>query len=87
MSELRADDERVTALIESLCDHTRALKLRGAPRVLRIPGRAGWELRLTVQSALCVLEQTRALGAYALQCRPTLRRRDTPRLLWQCLKM
>lgn len=87
MPELRADDGRVTALIESLCDGTRALMLRGAPLVHRVPGRAGWELRLTVQGALSVLEQTRALGARALHCRPTLRRLDTPRLLWRCLKM
>lgn len=87
MPELREDDARVTALIESLCDNTRALMLRGAPLVHRVPGRAGWELRLTVQGALSVLEQTRALGARALQCRPTLRRRDAPSILWRCLKM
>ena len=87
MSELREDDERVTALIHALCDNTRALMLRGAPLVHRVPGRAGWELRLTVQGALSVLEQTRALGARALHCRPTLRRRDAPRLLWRCLGM
>ncbi|MBQ9579187.1 MAG: squalene synthase HpnC, partial [Ottowia sp.] len=85
--ELREDDERVTALIHALCDNTRALMLRGAPLVHRVPGRAGWELRLTVQGALSVLEQTRALGARALHCRPTLRRRDAPRLLWRCLGM
>lgn len=87
MHELRADDARITALIESLCDNTRALMLHGAPLVHRVPGRAGWELRLTVQGALSVLEQTRALGARALQQRPTLRRRDAPRLLWRCLHM
>ena len=87
MHELREDDARVSALIASLCESTRALMLRGAPLVHRVPGRAGWELRLTVQGALSVLEQTRALGAHALHIRPTLRYRDAPGILWRCLGM
>lgn len=87
MGALRADDARVAAIIESLAESTRALMLRGAPLVHSVPGRAGWELRLTVQGALDVLAQTRALGARALQCRPTLQRSAALRLLWRCLKM
>ena len=80
-------DARVAALLQSLTAHARDTMLQGAPLVHRVPGRAGWELRLVVQAALSVLAQTRALGARALVCRPALRRRDAPGVLWRCLRM
>ena len=61
--------------------------LEGAPLVHRVPGRAGWELRLVVQGGLRILEQIDALGHNTLQHRPTVRAADAPRLLWRALWM
>ena len=87
MHELHSDDKRITALIADLADSTSALMERGVPLTRRLPGRAGLELRVTIQGALDVLAQTRALGARALAQRPTLRRGDALRLLWRSLRM
>ncbi len=84
---LQPDDARVAALLHSLAAGTRALMDYGAALVHQVPGRAGWELRLTVLGALNVLEQTRALGARALVQRPTLRATAAPLLLWRSLWM
>jgi squalene synthase HpnC len=60
---------------------------QGAALVHRLPGRAGWELRLVVQGGLRVLEKTERLGARALRERPRLRAWDAPLLLWRALVM
>ena len=44
--------------------------VEGAPLVHRIPGRAGWELRLVVQGGLRVLDRMAAIGFDTLGTRP-----------------
>jgi hypothetical protein len=61
--------------------------LEGAPLVHRVPGRAGWELRLVVQGGLRILDKIEALGHNTLQHRPTVGAIDAPRLLWRSLLM
>ncbi|MDE2605360.1 MAG: squalene synthase HpnC [Burkholderiales bacterium] len=78
---------RAPALVRSLCDWARALMLAGAPLVHRIPGRAGWELRLVVQGGLRILDRIAALDHRTLQSRPTLRAADAPVLLWRAVRM
>lgn len=78
---------RVLALIETQVRAARALMLQGAPLVHRIPGRAGWELRLVVQGGLRILDKIAALGYDTLQQRPTIGAVDAPRLLWRSLRM
>jgi phytoene/squalene synthetase len=51
--------------------------------VHRVPGRAGWELRLVVQGGLRILDRIAALDYATLQRRPNLRARDVPVLLWR----
>ena len=46
---------------------------RGAPLVHRLPGRAGWELRLVVQGGLRILDKVDALQGRSLHTRPRLR--------------
>jgi squalene synthase HpnC len=75
------------ALIESLCQHAENLMQTGAPLVHKIPGRAGWELRLVVQGGLRVLEKVRQLGPNAMNVRPQLRAWDVPRMFWRSLWM
>jgi phytoene/squalene synthetase len=61
--------------------------LKGSELVHRIPGRAGWELRLVVQGGLRILDRIEALKFATLQTRPTLRRRDLALMAWRALWM
>ena len=61
------------------------LMLHGAPLVRRIPGRAGWELRLVVQGGLRILEKMRAMNYATWRARPRLGRGDVPLLLWRAV--
>ena len=45
-------------LMDGVPGFARALMAEGAPLVRRIPGRAGWELRLVVQGGLRILGKT-----------------------------
>lgn len=85
LERLRAasDTDASRALVQSLCDWARRLMHQGAPLALRIPGRAGWELRLVVQGGLRVLDKIAAGGFDALSRRPTLGIADAPLLLWR----
>ena len=65
----------------------RELMLQGAGLVHRVPGRAGWELRLVVQGGLRILDKIEALGGNTLQRRPTVGAADAPLLLWRSLWM
>jgi hypothetical protein len=59
----------------------------GAPLVQRLPGRAGWELRLVVLGGLRVLEKIEAMNHTTLCQRPRLRWFDAPLLLWRALRL
>ena len=74
-------------LVRELCDWTRELMLSGAPLVHRVPGRAGWELRMVVQGGLRVLRRIDALGHRTMQSRPALGPLDAPTMLWGALWM
>jgi squalene synthase HpnC len=89
LSELEActDSPRARALVRSLVDWAETLMQQGQPLALRVPGRAGWELRLVVQGGLAILEKIRAMDHAALLERPTLRPRDAPGLLWRAWRM
>jgi squalene synthase HpnC len=88
-SELAAaeDSPRARALVAALCGWARALMLEGAPLALRVPGRAGWELRLVVQGGLRVLARIEAMDHATLSRRPALGLRDLPPMLWRALRM
>lgn len=75
------------ALIADNLAWAEQLMQRGAPLVHRLPGRAGWELRLVVQGGLRVLQRIRASGGNPLARRIKLGRADALPLLWRCLWM
>ncbi len=75
--------EAATKLIAASADSARASMLQGAPLVHRLPGRAGWELRLVVQGGLRILDKIAALDYRTLNQRPVLRAWDFPVLLWR----
>jgi squalene synthase HpnC len=81
------DTAQTRALVRELCTWAAALMHEGAPLVHRLPGRAGWELRLVVQGGLRILETIAAMDHATLSRRPALGKRDLPRLLWRALRM
>jgi squalene synthase HpnC len=80
-------DARRMKLVASLCSDARARMLEGAPLALRIPGRAGWELRLVVQGGLRILDKIAAARHRTWERRPTIGKLDGPRMLWRALWM
>jgi squalene synthase HpnC len=75
------------ALIEEAVQWAERLMLRGAPLARRVPGRAGWELRLVVQGGLRIAQRVRGLGPLVLKQRPKLGRRDVALMAWRSLLM
>lgn len=85
--EAGRDTPQTRALVRTLCDWAAALMREGAPLVHRLPGRAGWELRLVVQGGLRILEKIAAMDHATLSRRPALGAADLPRLLWRATRM
>ena len=88
-AELRlgADTPASRQLVAAMCRWAGDLMQQGAPLALRLPGRAGWELRLVVQGGLRILEKIAAMEHNSLSRRPTLSARDLPVLLWRAWRM
>ncbi len=76
-----------TQLIAAYAYAARASMLKGSKLVHRIPGRAGWELRLVVQGGLRILDKIEALNFATLNRRPTVGKWDVPLMLWRALWM
>ena len=74
-------------LIAANASRVRDLMLKGAALPLKVPGRAGWELRLVVQGGLRILDKIEALGCVTWQRRPKLTAWDVPVLLWRAVWM
>jgi len=77
--------ENATLLIAACAHSARASMLNGSGLVHRIPGRAGWELRLVVQGGLRILDKIEALHYATLRQRPRLQWWDFPVMLWRAL--
>jgi len=60
------------ALMDFEIDRAMALMKRGAPLVHALPGRMGWEIRLTVQGGLRILERIRQMRGDVFHRRPKL---------------
>lgn len=76
-----------TQLIAAYARSARSLMLNGASLACRIPGRAGWELRLVVQGGLRILDKIEAMNFETWRARPTLGVMDFPVLLWRAWRM
>jgi squalene synthase HpnC len=83
----KQDTPATRALVTELLEWTRQLMRQGAPLATRLPGRAGWELRLVVQGGLRVLDKIAAMDHATLRQRPRLRPWDVPVMLWRALRM
>ena len=75
------------ALVAELCEWARELMVSGAPLVHRVPGRAGWELRLVVQGGLRILHKIARMQYRSLQARPRVGASDLPPMLWRAARM
>ncbi len=76
-----------TQLIATYVYSARATMLKGSQLPRRIPGRAGWELRLVVQGGLRILDKIEALQFATWRKRPTLGLLDMPLILWRAWRM
>lgn len=83
----RRDTPQVRRLVADMVAWARQLMHSGAPLVHRIPGRAGWELRLVVQGGLRILDKIEAMQFTTLQRRPTLRWYDFMIMVWRAVRM
>jgi squalene synthase HpnC len=77
----------ITAMLNACVQEARRTMAFGAPLVHRVPGRAGWELRMVVQGGLRILDKIEALQCATLQQRPTLRTWDFGVMAWRALWM
>jgi hydroxysqualene synthase len=82
-----SQNETAALLIADNAKFARALMLKGAELPLKMPGRAGWELRLVVQGGLRILDKIEAMGYVTWQKRPKLSVWDVPVLIWRALWM
>ena len=82
-----ADSAATRSAIRELVETTRAMMRQGQALALRVPGRAGWELRLVVQGGLRILEKIETMDYQSLHRRPRIGRHDIPVLLWRALSM
>ena len=79
--------QNATHLIASFASAARAMMQNGSRLVGRIPGRAGWELRLVVQGGFRILDRIEALHFATWRTRPSLKWWDFPVMLWRALWM
>ena len=83
----RHDSPALRQMVVEQARWARELMNSGTPLVHRIPGRAGWELRLVVQGGLRILDKVDALQGRSLWERRTIGKTDVPRTLWRSLWM
>jgi squalene synthase HpnC len=79
--------DNATRLMATYAESARALMQAGAPLACRIPGRAGWELRLVVQGGLRMLDKIEALDFATWRSRPKLTARDAALMAWRAVWM
>ena len=83
----RRESVAAKRLIAHQCRLARALMHSGAALVHRLPGRAGWELRLVVQGGLRILDKIEELDFATLTQRPKLQAWDVAVMLRRSLWM
>ncbi len=81
----RRCDDAWRALMRHQCDRTRRLMIEGAPLSGSLEGRARWEIAITVQGGLRILEKLATAGYDMFRQRPKLKWFDWPLLAWRAL--
>lgn len=75
------------ALMDFEIDRATALMQRGSPLVHALPGRLGWEIRLTIQGGLRILERIRQVRGDVFNLRPKLGKWDWLVLAGRSIRM
>jgi squalene synthase HpnC len=88
-TDLQADapSGKAAGLVAHYAANARAMMQNGSALACRIPGRAGWELRLAVQGGLRILDKMEAMNFATWRARPRLGLRDVPVLVWRAWRM
>lgn len=76
-----------TALVASNLAWAQSLMRQGQGLCKKVPGRAGWELRMVVQGGLRIAEKIEQMGFETLSRRPRIRGWDVAVMAWRCLRM
>ena len=76
-----------TALLDFEIERTRRLMDEGAALADELPGRLGWEIRLTIQGGLRILERIGQVRGDVFRQRPVLGASDWLRVGWRALRM
>jgi hydroxysqualene synthase len=77
------DTPALRALVRDLVRWAASLMAVGATLPPRVPGRAGWELRLVVHGGWRILEKIARMDCASIAQRPRLRATDMPLLAWR----
>jgi squalene synthase HpnC len=77
------DSPALRALVRDLVAWAASLMAEGAALPPRVPGRAGWELRLVVNGGWRILEKIARMDCASITRRPRLRASDMPLLAWR----
>ncbi|MDR2112671.1 MAG: squalene synthase HpnC [Candidatus Accumulibacter sp.] len=75
------------ALLDFQIERSRRMMLAGAPLARQLPGRLGWEIRLTVQGGLRILERIQRARGDVFRNRPALGPADWLRMAGRALFM
>ena len=88
-TDLLSEQPSVAAqrMVAAYVKQARDLMQQGAPLALRVPGRAGWELRLVVQGGLRILDKIERIKHQSWRKRVRLNALDAPLLLWRAWRM
>jgi len=78
-----ADTPELRSLVRDLVGWAASLMAEGAALPPRVPGRAGWELRLVVHGGWRILEKIARMDCATIARRPRLRAGDVPLLAWR----
>ncbi|HSW25027.1 MAG TPA: squalene/phytoene synthase family protein, partial [Burkholderiaceae bacterium] len=77
------DTPELRSLVRELVGWAASLMAEGAALPPRVPGRAGWELRLVVHGGWRILEKIVRMNCATIAQRPRLRASDVPLLAWR----
>jgi hydroxysqualene synthase len=80
-----SDDPRMRALLRELVHWAASILSQGAELPRRIPGRAGWELRLVLHGGWRILERIAEMDYGSRTQRPQLNACDVVIMLWRSL--
>ncbi len=83
----RGRDSNWPAMMRAQTDRARRMLESGAPLARRLPGRAGWELRLVIHGGLRVLERIDRVNGDVFGRRPQLRASDWAVMAMRSLAM